>query len=300
MKKNVLKTVCVFVTALSLSLSLCSCNWLDEMRRAQIFFTENNYSEIVWDGNTYVRTDVLSEWTSGRYYEDLYLTEPDVPVLLSEVHYLADASVDVEGYMITLPFSYYRADEVGSAFVPKPGEEYFHDQEHNRVVRYTESLYVRKDSLDYYLKNAENPEFGHISFGYGGWMQADEIEGFGAFETFALDFLKGFRPKELTCPDEYGAYEQGYETLVPLCLQDSMGMFEIGEAAFIAQTEKEAGYCLIVTEGPGAIAEEDPVTGEVIETELPSITKCPIPAAYERFVETLLQEYQDRESGFLF
>lgn len=61
---------------------LCGCNALDEMRRNQAFYQSNG--TVLWQGSTYKRLTVpvlLSpEWNRETI---IYLTEPDVPVLLS-------------------------------------------------------------------------------------------------------------------------------------------------------------------------------------------------------------------------
>ena len=81
MKKTV-KRIILLLTIFSLSLCLCGCDALDKMRQNQGFWGENG--EILWNGAVY------KELPSDEYLyvnqDDItivYVTEPDVPVLLS-------------------------------------------------------------------------------------------------------------------------------------------------------------------------------------------------------------------------
>ncbi len=85
--KRVLAVVCAFV----LCLSLCGCRELDEMKANHATWMENGY--ILWNDYTYIPLYSTDEAVYYEYVEDLnwddseviYVTQPDVPVLLSEM-----------------------------------------------------------------------------------------------------------------------------------------------------------------------------------------------------------------------
>lgn len=80
MKK--LKKVLLVLLAAVLILSLCGCDALDQMRENQVFLDEDG--NISYNGVTYKKLpqcDLLYPETTNSIY--LYVTEPDVPVLLS-------------------------------------------------------------------------------------------------------------------------------------------------------------------------------------------------------------------------
>jgi len=78
-----LKRWCAALTALLLCLSLCGCNELDRMQTAHGIRLDKN--TISWNGYTY--TLLEGYWTdlNADYAESVFVTEPDVPVLLSQV-----------------------------------------------------------------------------------------------------------------------------------------------------------------------------------------------------------------------
>lgn len=83
--KKYLKLCLAFVLSLVICLSFCSCNALDELRAAQAFFDKEG--NIIYKGNTYVKFDNLNSDVSAviPYYNEIYITKPDVPLLLSTV-----------------------------------------------------------------------------------------------------------------------------------------------------------------------------------------------------------------------
>ena len=83
MKKN-LKRILVFVLAVMMLFSLCGCMALDEMRQAQAFYDESG--SILWNGSTYKMLPACDYFTPECTYETwIYVTEADVPVLLSSL-----------------------------------------------------------------------------------------------------------------------------------------------------------------------------------------------------------------------
>ena len=91
MKK--MKRIIAVALAFVLCLSLCGCRELDEMKARQATWTEDG--NILWNGHTYVPLyDTLAEESYAYTYaeelnwndsEVVYVTKPDVPVLLSEM-----------------------------------------------------------------------------------------------------------------------------------------------------------------------------------------------------------------------
>ncbi len=81
MKK--MKRWCAALTAVVLCLSLCGCAELDKMQAAHGVWVDDKTVE--WNGNTY--TLLEGYWTdlSINYGETVFITDPDVPVLLSQV-----------------------------------------------------------------------------------------------------------------------------------------------------------------------------------------------------------------------
>lgn len=82
MKRNV-KSVLVLLTVVGMLLCLCGCTGLENMRKNQAFPGENG--EILWNGTAY-KTLPDNEYLyveMSDHLDVVYLTAPDVPVLLS-------------------------------------------------------------------------------------------------------------------------------------------------------------------------------------------------------------------------
>ena len=81
MKKRIL----IIALALVLTLSLCSCDYLDELKATQFTWTDGGFSTLVSrDGKEYKALPLGTslEWTYFGDYSFGYLLEPDVPLLL--------------------------------------------------------------------------------------------------------------------------------------------------------------------------------------------------------------------------
>ena len=80
-----IKRLSALVLAAASCLVLCSCN-IKEMKEARAFYSENE-GEIIWDGQVYKSLDrqYLPEGFEMRTEGVCYITEKDVPVLLSTV-----------------------------------------------------------------------------------------------------------------------------------------------------------------------------------------------------------------------
>ena len=78
----------LILAAVMLTLTLCSCNYLDSKRAHQAFYTDDTRREIEYDGNKYKyinpgRLDFVFGDTFYLDEEPFYVTEKDVPVLLA-------------------------------------------------------------------------------------------------------------------------------------------------------------------------------------------------------------------------
>lgn len=76
--------------------SLSGCKALDEMRENQAYYTENG--DILWKGSTYKKLPTSEElWPEFDGEISIYVTESDVPVLLSQTHCLSSYSPSTDG-----------------------------------------------------------------------------------------------------------------------------------------------------------------------------------------------------------
>ena len=84
MKK--MKRWIAIVLVVLMSLPLCGCQMLDEMRASHATFQEDG--SILWDGNVYRVLDLPDEMADLNLFWDrttVYVTKADVPVLLSRI-----------------------------------------------------------------------------------------------------------------------------------------------------------------------------------------------------------------------
>lgn len=81
--KSIKKILCLVLTLL-LCFSLISCNRIDEMREMQVHFNDNK--NIVYDGHEYMLLPECEAFNPKTNFDKyVFLTEKDVPVLLSEM-----------------------------------------------------------------------------------------------------------------------------------------------------------------------------------------------------------------------
>lgn len=77
-----MKKFVVLLVALGLLFCLCGCSGLEQMRKQQAFMGDNG--EIIWNGSVYQKLPHNDAIYIDTSYDDVvYLTQKDVPVLLS-------------------------------------------------------------------------------------------------------------------------------------------------------------------------------------------------------------------------
>ncbi len=85
MKKHI-KRISALVLSVACCLVLCSCSAIKEMRQSQAFYGENE-GEIIWGGQVYKSLNIYEfpEGLETQIGDVCYITEKDVPVLLSQL-----------------------------------------------------------------------------------------------------------------------------------------------------------------------------------------------------------------------
>ncbi|MEE0839993.1 MAG: hypothetical protein U0L72_05510 [Acutalibacteraceae bacterium] len=81
--KKFIKRISFLILALCICLLLCSCKELDEMKANRAVFTDETYTEILFDSNTYKLIYNWPEEVNISYYDSTMVSEKEVPVLLS-------------------------------------------------------------------------------------------------------------------------------------------------------------------------------------------------------------------------
>lgn len=98
MKKNA-KHLLILLLVLVQVFVLCGCASLDEMRENQAFLTKDG--DILWNGNVYKKLPACDYLEPEIDFEtDIYVTDPDVPVLLSESIYHLMLSPTKDGNLL--------------------------------------------------------------------------------------------------------------------------------------------------------------------------------------------------------
>lgn len=98
----------VALVTMLLCLSLCGCNELDAMQAAHGILVDDK--TVVWNGHTYTLLEGYWSDLNVDHGETVYLTEPDVPVLLSHI-FGEDSSVNSGGTLI----SYYEYESISGS-----------------------------------------------------------------------------------------------------------------------------------------------------------------------------------------
>ena len=79
--KKLKSLLCIFIIVM-LCFSLTGCNYIDEMREAQIHY--DNEGNLVYNNKKYIILPQCEDFSPQRTYDKtLYITEPDLPVLLN-------------------------------------------------------------------------------------------------------------------------------------------------------------------------------------------------------------------------
>lgn len=93
------KMICILCLICLLLPLLCGCKELDEMRAKQAFYDENG--NILWNGAVYKQLPQGEYFQPHTSYENrVYVTEPDVPVLLHDLYYKDFLIANDEGLIL--------------------------------------------------------------------------------------------------------------------------------------------------------------------------------------------------------
>ena len=116
--KQLWKRGAALLVILVLVLGLCGCDALDAMREAQTQYGEDG--SILYKGVAYMLLPE-SEYLSPEYevWEEIYVTDPDVPVLLSQAIYIERLALSIDGnFLISMSDDvvYCRAELYDSVF----------------------------------------------------------------------------------------------------------------------------------------------------------------------------------------
>ena len=163
--KKFSKIFALILAVVMMCLCLGGCSELDKMREQQAFFTEkDNADAITYNGETYLKIDKFANLPDPLYNSDynssIYVTNPDVPVLLSSsLGDWLDISADgnfLYGYIYT-PFV----------------------TEYNGVYESSvESLYVKAELYDTVIaKIKEGIEYPLYGYSYYTYEEEDDYEG---------------------------------------------------------------------------------------------------------------------------
>ena len=94
--KKIMKRISVLLLLGAMVFALCGCDALDDMKAHQIFPAEDG--SFIIEGVRYVQLETNNYFSPGQTTtEDYYLTEPDVPVLLSQQFTLGRLDITEDG-----------------------------------------------------------------------------------------------------------------------------------------------------------------------------------------------------------
>lgn len=108
--KESIKRIFSIALVLCICLLLCSCRELDDMKANRAVFTDQTYSEILFNGSTYKLVANWPDWADITYYNSTMVCENEVPLLLSEF-FGKTAVFDPEKKVICLEYDKYYCRE---------------------------------------------------------------------------------------------------------------------------------------------------------------------------------------------
>ncbi|MBQ3284114.1 MAG: hypothetical protein IJH40_00595 [Ruminococcus sp.] len=161
MKKS-FRTIALLLAVILISVSLCSCEWLEEKKANRAVYSDDK-SEITYQDNVYKlilanKIDFVSDYSNG--WTNPYVTTKDVPLLLTDeygdpISVLRDGTVirafaDIDGF----------SDDF---WITDKGGEYY--------ATTTHLYYVRSDKYDEIKETVEKAELDHYYFEY--WSYGD-------------------------------------------------------------------------------------------------------------------------------
>lgn len=136
--KRTVRIIALIACAAILCMSLCSCEALDEAKRATAYFTDDTRQALTFHGKTYTRIETP---TTGLHFimndteRGYRAVTPDIPVLLAA------------NYGTAMLFQ--RSDNESPKVVAVANNSYYY----NYNVEYRESVYSFRDNKTYYLKD---------------------------------------------------------------------------------------------------------------------------------------------------
>lgn len=182
MKKS-FRIIALLLAIILISVSLCSCEWLEEKKANRAVYSDDK-REITYQDNVYQviyadKIDFVSDYSYG--WTNPYVTTKDVPLLLTDeygdpISVLRDGTVirafaDIDGF----------ADDFWTS---DKDDEYYY-------ATTTYHYYVRSDKYDEVKETVEKAELDHYyfeywSYGNNGYVDAD----------YSTDMLSDYRSVE--------------------------------------------------------------------------------------------------------
>lgn len=200
--KKMSKIFALILAIIMMCLCLSGCDELDEMRKEQAFWLESgNADSLIYNGEIYKKiegTNLPDPLYNCSYEEQVYVTDPDVPVLLSQSYgEWLDISED-HNFMYGYIYGPYETEYYG---VYESG---------------TESLYCKDDMYDAVSsKIASGIEY--TLYGYGYYTYDEEDDFYGKFNYYYLknDEIKAINKViEEVKPTEDDMINYNYEYLL--------------------------------------------------------------------------------------
>lgn len=181
MKKNT-KFLVLLLALLMMCLCLTGCDELDELKKQQAIWVEKgDTSAFIYNGVEYKRIDVPNPPTPiSRYYENIKITDPDVPVLLADrFSVMLDLSVD-ENFV----FGYLCADYTDEYIGLSGGVRGYAIYENSSYDPTEEVLYCKADIYDDVINQInEGIEFSNYCYDY---YKYNEELGYEEFFLYTL------------------------------------------------------------------------------------------------------------------
>lgn len=256
--KKAIKIGIVLLILSVMCMSLCSCQALDDMRNNQAFWTDTSKEEITYNGTNYkyIPVSLTTELYPCDVYDSqlyLYITEKDVPVLLSSTG--DNATISYDKNIIT------RYSESGASNVYYVEEsmydEVIDDIKNNKFDNYCVYQYVQTELQDHSYD---------YSFEY---RMLNEEE-----QKAVEDVLENVKPVII---EDYSYSLYSYGADIQKC--DKNGLFCRQPFDSITLYQRQNGeYCICIESYPSDTSED-----------LPDTKRYDIPEKYEKLFKRMYQ-----------